>query len=202
MAFGGVGGFEPVGCARTPNEARELLSDGADVALVEAELDGHDGVALVEELLHRHPEVRFIIVSARRDPRLLERALAAGASGFIPKSTSLREFISWVQRSLDDHAAIPASLLAEMHRNKHNHDDNRERGRALRSHLTPRELEVLGLISTGISTREIAERLVVSETTVRSHVQHLLAKLNVHSRMEAVNYARSLGLIGVSERTV
>jgi DNA-binding NarL/FixJ family response regulator len=200
IAFEADGGFASVGSARTPSEARELLRHGADVALVEAELDGHDGIELVRELKTAHPQVRFIVTSGRRDPHLLERALAAGAAGFIPKSTCLKEFISWARQTLQDQAAIPVSLLSEMYRNQERQRKRQTETDALRAHLTVREIEILQLIAAGLTTKTIAGQLVLSVTTIRTHVQHVLTKLNAHSRMEAVNYALTIGLIEPTHR--
>jgi len=202
-AFEQTGSFDVVGVASTPEEAHAVMAGGVDVALVDIELDGFDGLELTKALRRAHPDTRIVALSGRRDPLLLEQALESGASGFIPKAAPLEQLIESVEATLEDRASVPASLLSEMFGNISRREERKRAAMALRSHLTTRELEILEMVGRGMSTREIAETLVVSVNTIRTHVQNVLTKLNAHSRIEAVNYAVSSGLIDpVTRRAV
>jgi two-component system nitrate/nitrite response regulator NarL len=168
------------------NEIRRLKPD---VALVDLRLPDLDGIAIVEQLEREGLPTRVAIVSAYDDSATVYRAIAAGARAYLSKVCSedvLRATIMAISRG---ETVIPAALhsgLAREIRARRESDD---------AVLSARELEVLRLTADGLSAPEIAELLVLGVTTVKTHLQHIYAKLEVSDRAAAVAQAMRRGLL-------
>jgi DNA-binding NarL/FixJ family response regulator len=164
--------------------ALEHLQDRPALAIVEVELPGAtSGLELLRELHAAYGEVLpVILVSSERTAPLDHVAgLLIGADDYVSKPFDSGELLARVRRSLS-RSATPSN-------GKRNGTSNGD------VNLSPRELEILGLLSQGLSQTEIAERLVLSPKTVGTHIQHVLSKLGVHSRAQAVVEAYRLGLV-------
>jgi DNA-binding NarL/FixJ family response regulator len=165
-----------VGMARCGEEAIRLVgSECPDVVLLDLRLPDRHGIEVGERIIAMAPETRVIAMSVRED-RLTVRALRrAGFHGFVPKSAHVTSVIDAL-RSKDPEAA----WLSTPGPSKVVDADRSPRG------LTPREQEALGLLIEGLSATAIAGRLGISTNTARSHIQNVLAKLHVRTRLEAV----------------
>jgi DNA-binding NarL/FixJ family response regulator len=174
--------------AESAEAARTRLEDETPtLAIVEVELPGPtSGLELLRELHGAHGEqFPVILVSAERTAPLDRVAgLLLGADDYVPKPFDPGELLARVRRSLT------RAGTAGSHGNG-NGNGTRESGVA----LSPRELEILELLSRGLGQVQIAHDLVVSPKTVATHIQHILSKLNVHSRAQAVAEAYRLGLV-------
>jgi DNA-binding NarL/FixJ family response regulator len=183
--------FEVVGEASDGAEAVRLAETlHPDVILLDLEMPGTDGVAALENLRDAGSEARAVVFTAYDTDERILGALRAGARGYLLKGASRAEIFSAIRTV---HAGgsllqpdVTARLLAHIGRND-------EGARA--DQLTPRELEVLGLISQGLQNSEIAAQLFVTERTVKFHVSSILAKLGADNRTEAVAIAARRGLI-------
>jgi DNA-binding NarL/FixJ family response regulator len=160
-----------------------------DVVLLDIGLPDRSGLALGEEILHAHPDAKIVIVTSLEDQRALQDAVKLGFHGFLTKDTKLPQLVRAIQDVAEGQLVVPHRLAV---RRRY---DSLEGAELLASQLTPRELEVLGLLSGGANNGQIAQTLVVSPNTVRTHVQSILAKLQVHSRLEAVAFATQHNLI-------
>jgi DNA-binding NarL/FixJ family response regulator len=179
--------FEVVGEAADGSETVRLAQTlHPDVVLLDLEMPGAAGVAALEGLREAGSEARAIVFTAYDTDQRILGALRAGARGYLLKGASRAEIFSAVRTV---HAG--GSLL-EPAVTTHLLDHVREERTDL---LTPRELEVLGLISEGLQNSEIAGRLFVTERTVKFHVSSILAKLGADNRTEAVALAARRGLI-------
>lgn len=190
-------GMIAVGQASTLAEARALLAAGVDVdvALVDLDLpDGH-GADLVRDLRRCAPGALVLVLTASRDRREHGRAVAAGASGVVHKSVSLRALVESIRLMHAGEILIPpseaAALVAEATVAQ---EEERFTQEALRT-LTFREREILQALAEGLDNLAIAERLGISERTVRNHVVALLDKLGVESRLQAVVVAARHGVV-------
>ena len=199
LAISGEPDLTLSGVAFAPWQLRDLLATGADVALIDLE-SAPGGLELARELTVAFPRVRLVVMTGTLDAKLLERALAVGVSAFVTKRSSLRDVLESVRGAHGDKMAVPASLLAEVMANVGRRELHQRVVNQRRSLLTERELEILSLLAEGLSTKAIAAKLVLSNNTVRSHAQNMLTKLGAHSRLEAVAYARSTGLIDTEQR--
>ena len=179
-----------VGVAGTLERAAAMIPTTApDVLLLDHRLPDGDGVEEVGRLRALRPSMAVIILTASAAEHVMVSAIEAGVSGFLSKTRSLAEVTSAVRAAAAGEAVISPEMLARLLPRL-----NRT-GRAGRYTLTEREREVLGLVSEGLTNAAIAERLVVSVHTVRSHVANLSAKLGARSKLEALSIAVREGLL-------
>lgn len=196
------GGFVIPGVAKDGLEAVELARHyHPDVALVEIALPVIDGVAVIRQLAEKAPDVRVVVFSQHDQEDVQLDALRAGAVGFISKRSGIDRLPHVLRGAVAGEAAISRRLTMRIVELLKALPDNGIGVRPVRSDLTPREWEVLDLISQGKDTRDIAEELVLSEDTIYSHVKSMLRKLGVHSRSEAVEVAKKMRepLVGLAE---
>jgi DNA-binding NarL/FixJ family response regulator len=160
--------------------------DAGDVTLVllDLQMPGMDGWGALRRLRSNHPSVAVVIVSASEDGGDIRAALAAGAAGFIPKSTTAPLLRAALEVVFSGGVYIPPQLI-DLDDDVAAHVDARERRRERAAQLTPRQQEVLVLMSRGLSNREIAEILGIAAGTVKTHVAALFEILDVSNRTEA-----------------
>lgn len=179
--------------------SRQTLMDAValhlpDMCVVDTSLPDSGGVSVIGELLARYPAMKVVVLTADGTETAMTRALEAGATGFVHKSRGL----AVVLRVLDGVGeGEPMTALPSKHTHARllRHDDQSVRD--LASFLTPREMDCLRLLATGLDTTQMARRLGVSITTVRSHVQAVLTKLGARTRLEAASMAIRYGLVRV-----
>lgn len=161
-----------------------------DLVLLDLALPDQEGVAAVPALRRAAPGCRILVLSGAQDARLIQAALSADIDGYVPKEVTPHELAAAIRRVASQESYIHPDILQVV---------SRSAARSEPAHLalTRRELEVLQLMATMATNREIAERLVVSEETVRSHVKSILRKLDQPNRTQAVIEAVRRGLIEV-----
>jgi DNA-binding NarL/FixJ family response regulator len=160
-----------------------------DVALLDADLPRCDGVRAAGLIRERVPACGVVIVSSVDSSHLLEQALDVGARGFVTKSSPLSDLLS-VTRAVDrGETLIPPGMLGDLVGRW------TQRRREQYEAVTKREREVLGLLIEGAGTEAIARSLVISPQTARTHVQNILSKLGVHSRLEAAALFNDSGVL-------
>ena len=192
-------GVEVAGTAADGNEALALVArERPDVVLMDLRMPGLDGVAATRRLRAEHPSVKVIVLTTYADDRSVVGALQAGADGYLTKDAGGDEIRQALERVLDGQAVIDPSvqrlLVDAVLAGAPQGPRDQPKEAPVADGLTPREAEVLGLIAAGLSNAEIAARLVVSEATVKSHINHLLPKIGARDRAQAVSYAYQHGL--------
>jgi DNA-binding NarL/FixJ family response regulator len=166
-----------------------------DLALIDAHLPNGDGIRATAAIVERVPACRILVLADQADERMLISALEAGATGFLTKASEIGHLIVAARQVHAGETTIPpqmiGALLARLITSK------REREDAIRrlGRLTAREREVLALLAHGADNAGIAQSLVISPETARTHVQHVIAKLRVHSRLEAAAFVIQNGLL-------
>jgi DNA-binding NarL/FixJ family response regulator len=188
--------FEVVGEAADGMHAvAEAERTNPDVAVVDADLPNGDGVRTTRLIVDRLAGCRVLFLCKDEDDRGLISCLEAGATGFVTKASPIGELIEIARRVHAGETTIPprmlGTLLAGLIKNRREHDE------ALRrlANLTRREREVLSLLAKGADNEGIAQPLVISPETARTHVQNVLGKLGVHSRLEAAAFVIQNGLV-------
>jgi two-component system, NarL family, response regulator LiaR len=159
-----------------------------DVVLLDDEFPGLGGVSGLQKLAAESSESRVVIIATHFEEERGVQALLAGAAGYIDRQISPAGLPRTVRALMRGEAAIPRSMtkaIIELTRTAAGM-------RPVKSALTAREWEVLDLMTTGASTQEISNELVISLETVQSHIKHVLRKLAVHSRSEAIAIAHEL----------
>jgi DNA-binding NarL/FixJ family response regulator len=191
-----VGGFtdtEVVGLARDGIEALEMLSARTpDVVLMDLRMPRMDGVEATRAVRERHPDIPVVVLTTFADDESVMTALSAGAAGYLTKDARRED----IRRALDAAVAGQAVLdpVAQAALLKAAQQAPPPRPTTLPDGLTEREAEVLTLIAAGLSNGEIADRLFVAETTVKTHVNRIFAKTSSRDRAQATVYARRHGL--------
>lgn len=206
-ALATVTGVSVIGIARDLAEAERFPpSIRPDVILACGGADSDTGTQVVEEIVARNPDARVVVLAHYADDRSLHDLVTAGAFGLVNlQLDGFAALVSALHRAAAGEFLLSADTLRRIIRHQRT-EFARQRQRAdVVQRLTERELEVLALIGCGLDNGMIAEKLYVSVTTVRSHVQHLLAKLDLHSRLEAAvlanRYELAIGVAGASART-
>ncbi len=195
--LGLLAGVEVVGTAADGEEALALAAEvRPDVVLMDLVMPRLDGVEATRRIREHDPNIKVLVLTTYADDRSVIDALRAGARGYLTKDAGADEIYRALQQVTRGQAVIDPAV-------QHHLLDaisagpttaRTEPAPQFPDGLTPREAEVLALIAQGLSNAEIAERLVVSETTVKSHVNHLFAKTGVRDRAQAVTYAYEHGL--------
>ena len=186
--------LEVVGCAPTAPEGEVAAKRwNPHVVLVDMELGCDDGIELVSRLQAGRPNLRMIALDSEEHPTTACAAIRAGASGYITKAAPVDELVRAVKGVRRGETWISprllTSVLKELQESPPRSDEQ-----AVVDTLSRREREILSLMVTGLDRREIARRLFLSANTVRTHTQNLMAKLDVHTSIEAVSLALRAGM--------
>jgi DNA-binding NarL/FixJ family response regulator len=197
MVLGLLPDVDVVGAASDGAEAVALAARlRPDVVLMDLRMPRCDGVEATRLLREQQPGTRVVVLTTYADDRSVIDALRAGARGYLTKDAGGAEIRQALQQVLEDHAVIDPAVqhhlldaITAVPPGQHPPASAR-----LPDGLTVREAEVLTLIAAGLSNTEIAGRLVVTEGTVKSHINHLLAKTGARDRAQAVAYAYQHGL--------
>ena len=173
-----------VGVASTAGDAfRVFERERPDMILMDLGLPDQSGFEAGQQILDRFPDTKVVALTARGDPWAVDEARKAGFVGFIHKDTGVSEFVRAVKAVVGGEVALPPRARR---RNARMEDDGAV---LLTEQLTPRERQVLALLVQGASGEAISKPLGISPNTVRTHVQSILTKLQVHSRLEAAAFA-------------
>jgi DNA-binding NarL/FixJ family response regulator len=202
MLLGLLPDVEVVGTAADGEEVLVMAAElRPDVILMDLRMPRVDGVEATRRLRAADPAVKVVVLTTYADDRSVIDALRAGALGYLTKDAGAAEIQQALHRVASGQAALDPAVQRHL-------VDAIATGPAvspdppslpevpsLPDGLTPREAEVLTLIAAGLSNTEIAVRLVVSEATVKSHVNHMLPKIGARDRAQAVGYAYRHGLV-------
>ncbi len=186
-----------VGEASDGNEALRLVRElTPDIVLMDVRMPGLDGIAALEALKRNSIRASVIMVTLYDDPDYLMRAVSAGAAGYVLKDSSREELVRAVRVTAEGGGIVAPSLMPQLLRRVgHMLTTPGSAPSAPIAELSERERQVLRLMAEGFTNQEIAERLIVSATTIKTHVQNILQKLNVSDRTQAAVSAVRLGLI-------
>jgi len=188
------GGFQVVGEAGSGGEAALIAADLApDVVLMDLVMPEMDGVTATRLIKQRSPRSQVIVLTSYHEDEHIYPAIRAGALSYLLKSVGLDELIAAVRKAARGEATLDPHVAARLVQELHGASAGT---RQLYDTLSEREREVLGLIATGLTNAQIAERLVISERTVKSHVNNILSKLQVADRTQAAIFAWREGVMG------
>ncbi|NYF59741.1 response regulator [Micromonospora purpureochromogenes] len=188
-------GITIVGHASTGREAvAQVKALAPDVVLMDIRMPDMDGIAATAAITDATPAVKVLVLTTFEQDDYVFGALRAGASGFLLKRTRPEELLAAVHTVAEGEALLSPSITRRVIDHLARQPAPRTSAAGL-AQLTPREREVLQLVARGLANREIAAALVVEESTIRTHVKRILAKLGLRDRVQAVIYAYDNGLI-------
>jgi DNA-binding NarL/FixJ family response regulator len=196
-----VPGLEPAGEAADGESAIAFLEKReVGLVLLDLQMPGLDGIETTRSLLAVHPGVKVLILTSFGGGERVYDALEAGAAGYVQKDAAPEELVAAIRAVAAGGSYLGAQAAAELlqragSKGRGGGKEGRQTG-DLPEPLSARENEVLALIARGLSNREIAGRLYLSETTVKTHVANILQKLGVKSRTQAALYAMRENLTG------
>lgn len=185
--------FDDMECVGEACDGREAVEKCArlqpDVVLMDLVMPEMDGATATRHIRERWPQIQVVIMTSFKEDDLVQGALRAGAIAYLLKNTSADELASAIRSAMNGKATLsPEAAQALIHVNRANYQ-------ASRYDLTDREKEVLSLMSEGLNNLEIADRLIVSRSTVKFHVSSVLSKLGATTRTEAVAIALNNHLV-------
>ncbi|MEX0834013.1 MAG: response regulator transcription factor [Actinomycetota bacterium] len=180
----------PAGPVSDPEDAVEICrKDAPDVVLMDVAFDGRlAGIEATRRIKEVSPDTKVVIVTGQEDQRLLVEAIEAGASGFLSKSEVVDGVLGAVKDAARGEVLVDPATLARVLRQVAREREEAKDARERLESLTKREREILGLLPDCVRNEEIANRLHISPRTVQTHVANMLAKLSVHSKLEAVTF--------------
>jgi DNA-binding NarL/FixJ family response regulator len=175
-----------VGEAATGREAIEQFrKHRPDVTLMDLQMPDMNGIEAMIQIRNEFPDARFIVLTTYAGDAQVLRALKAGARGYLLKSLLRKELLDTIRAVHAGHKRIPADVAAQLA--EHAMDDE----------LTVREIDVLRSIAAGNANKIVADRLAISEETVKGHVKNILSKLGANDRTHAVTIALKRGIINL-----
>src|SRR5438046_4656521 len=179
----GARGFRCVGAHRSAEAALKLVPDEKpDVVLMDIHLPRLSGIDCVRKLKAIEPDLLVIMLTAYADDDLIFQALKAGANGYLVKQTSPSEILAAIREVHEGGAPMSSNIARKVIHSFHQTGP----GKSPTETLSPRELEILDLLSKGYMNKEIADILSIAFQTVHTHVRNIYTKLHVRSRTEAV----------------
>ena len=183
-------GLSCVGTATTVAKGRMLVDQlRPDIVVMDVELGGEDGIDATAELVAKYPDLRVVVLTARSDSALIQRAADAGACCLLPKNGSLIEILQGLRTARQGELAVAPAMLKKLMMS-----GRPEPSRPSVS-FSDRERDVLRCLSEGLDARRTASRLGISVTTCRGHIRRVLSKLGAHSQLEAVAIVKRHGLL-------
>lgn len=184
-------GIEVVGEAEDGEAAIRQAEDlTPDVVLMDVRMPRVNGIEAARAIVDARPSTRVLMLTVSEEEDDLYAAIKAGAAGYLLKEISIDEIAGAINAAVRGQSLISPSMASKLlHEFATMAKRADERPSVPTPRLTDRELEVLRLVAQGMSNREIAGALFISENTVKNHVRNILEKLHLHSRMEAVVYA-------------
>jgi DNA-binding NarL/FixJ family response regulator len=172
--------------AGTGRDGLEAFREHApDITLVDLSLPDMNGIDIIQDARKHTPEARIVVLTTFGGDAQVLRALKAGASGYLLKATLRHELIECIQKVHTGSRHIPGEIAQELAQH------------AGAAQLTEREIDVVRLIASGCSNKIVADRLFISEETVKGHVRNILTKLKANDRTHAVTIALKRGIIQI-----
>lgn len=185
--------FKVVGEASCGEEAVTLVTELIpDLVLMDLIMPGMDGVETIRQIKKISPRTQVIVLTSYHEDAHIFPALKAGAISYILKDMKMEKLVDTLHRAVQGEVTLHPRVAVRVLQNIRGEDSDNEH---LFTDLTERELDVLKLIASGLTNSQIAEKLVISENTVKGHVSNILSKLHVADRTQVAVYAWQKGIV-------
>ncbi len=188
-----------IGTAVTGEEGLRMAIDThPDVVLVDYHMPGTSGLDVIKGLRRVYRPAKVIVLTSDTNEATMAGAIAEGAVGYITKHQAIREVVDAVRRASEGEPVIPRFMIPRILSQFHVQQQQEQEAQALREKLSSREIQILEHLARGADNKAIGDALIISPHTVRTHVQNILTKMKVHSKLEAATVALKMGLISMS----
>ena len=192
--------FDDISCKFTANEGKDLLrklesNHNIDLILMDIEMPEMNGIEATHQVKSRYPHIKIIMLTVFDNDENIFNAIKAGADGYLLKDVNPKELYDGIIETLNGGAAMNPSIAFKTLKLLRNPVDFESRKEQEEIKLTPREIEVLEQLSKGLTYTVIADNLILSPSTIRRHIENIYTKLQVHSKLEAVQKAKNNNLI-------
>lgn len=185
-----------VGMAFTGDEGLKMaLEAKPDVLLVDYHMPGMTGLEVIQALRTEGENTTVLVLTADTGEAVMAEAIAAGAAGYITKQQALSEVVQAVRTASEGEPVVPPFMIPRILSHFHRQQQREQQADLLRAKLSAREIEILEQLARGRNNEGIAEIFVLSPNTVRTHIQNIIKKMGVHSKLEATTLALQLGII-------
>jgi len=186
-------------CTNGDEAVRRMANTEIDVVLMDISMPELDGIAAIGQILNRKPNAQVLVLTGYDEPDLIYRAMRAGSKGYLLKTMVTAQLMVALGEIANGKTYLPPILASKFFDEFHQRISQANRPdptrQALLNYLTQREKEVLKLLTDGETYRNVADKLVISETTVKTHVNNIFQKLQVNDRTQAVLAAIKFGLV-------
>ena len=190
-----LNGMEIVGKANDGNAALQLLSSAdviCDIALVDLNMKGMGGIELIRIMKDRYPEIRILVLTTFYDDKNITEAIAGGADGYLLKDSGKDAILGAVNQImggttvLDQKVMLRLTALMNQNLNAGKKEEKDIRTKEFAEELTEREQEICTLMVEGLTNRQIADRLYISEGTVKNYISNIYDKTGIHDRVKLI----------------
>jgi DNA-binding NarL/FixJ family response regulator len=191
-------------CANGEDAIRRISTVDVDVVLMDMNMPEMDGVAAIQQILVKKPDMAILALTGYDDAELIYRAMRSGARGYILKTMVTSQLIHAIGEISANKVFMPTTIATRFFDEFQNVVQQQTRPdpvkQAMLNYLTSREKEVLKLLCEGLTYKGVADKLIISETTVKTHVNNIFQKLQVNDRTQAVLYAIKFGLVDTTDK--
>lgn len=191
-------------CANGDEAVRRIGNTDIDIVLMDMNMPEVDGISAIQQILVKRSDVKILALTGYDDPELVYRSMRSGARGYILKTMVTSQLIHAINEIASGKVFMPTSIATkffdEFHEKVQESTRPDPQKQAMLNYLTSREKEVLKLLTEGLTYKGVADRLVISETTVKTHVNNIFQKLQVNDRTQAVLYALKFGLVDTTDK--
>ena len=194
--------IQVIGEARNGQQAIERAEElSPDVVFMDLNMPGQNGIEATAYLTQKWPDLKVLVLTVSEEPADLFRALSVGARGYVLKISDPQEILDALRQVYQGWVVVSPAMATRFLSDMGQPSDlgatpqTLEGAASIETQLTPREQEILQLVARGLTNTELADTLLVSENTVKTHIKNILGKLHMKNRREAAAYAARLGFI-------
>lgn len=191
-------------CTNGEEAIRRVGNTEIDIVLMDMNMPEVDGISAIQQILVKRPEIKILALTGYDDPELVYKAMRSGARGYILKTMVTSQLIEAIADVAIGKVFMPTTIATKFFDEFHTKvtesgkpDPQRQQ---LLNYLTTREKEVLKLLCDGVTYKGVADKLIISETTVKTHVNNIFQKLQVNDRTQAVLVALKFGLVDTTDK--
>lgn len=183
--------MEVIGKANDGNAAIEILdngNEGCDIALVDLNMKGMGGIELIKVLKENYPKIKILVLTTFYDDKNITEAIAGGADGYLLKDSGRDVILGAVTQIMGGITVLDQKVMMRFTAlmNKHLNDSTRDTACDFSSDMTEREKEICSLMAEGLTNGQIAERLYISEGTVKNYISNIYDKTGIHDRVKLI----------------